>query len=416
MSADGVHFRAFPCALDRAAFYPGCAGVYPVFATDAVSALVPSTTPIADLVGVPTDGFTPPAGSGGDTFDLAQVGLAAVRFLRIDASLVNANPRGIVDDLSGFDLDAVGGLHAIEVAGQPDTDGDGIPDPADACPSRPDPEQLDADGDGVGDACDNCPARANADQTDRDGDGVGDACDNCPRTANADQADGDGDGVGDACAGPTPADGDGDGVPDASDDCPAVADADQADGDGDGVGDACDDCLATANPDQRDRDGDGIGDACDPCPATVGRTCPAATPVDTDGDGTADADDPCPADPACTAVVVAPLAGGGSRGARDALVRWALPTSASTRVPVGTRVATLRMVLAAEVDPSSVHLTVSGRDGTALLGPLVPGSARTFTVPLEHRRTVLRLRAAGVGSNGRHRGDRDRLVFERSLK
>jgi RHS repeat-associated protein len=34
-----------------------------------------------------------------------------------------------------------------------DTDGDGIPDPVDNCPSHPNPDQADSDGDGIGDAC-----------------------------------------------------------------------------------------------------------------------------------------------------------------------------------------------------------------------------------------------------------------------
>src|SRR5439155_1341833 len=32
VSADGVHWATFPCALDQPPYYPGCAGVYPVFA------------------------------------------------------------------------------------------------------------------------------------------------------------------------------------------------------------------------------------------------------------------------------------------------------------------------------------------------------------------------------------------------
>src|SRR5262249_56080564 len=88
--------------------------------------------------------------------------------------------------LSGFDLDAMAGVHSVETAGAPDSDGDGMPDPADDCPGVADPEQVDGDGDGVGDVCDNCPATANADQRDRDRDGIGDACDDCPTTPNAD--------------------------------------------------------------------------------------------------------------------------------------------------------------------------------------------------------------------------------------
>ena len=58
-----------------------------------------------------------------------------------------------------------------------DTDGDGIPDVNDDCPTIPDPNQLDTDGDGLGDVCDNCPTIPNPSQTDTDGDGIGDACD-----------------------------------------------------------------------------------------------------------------------------------------------------------------------------------------------------------------------------------------------
>ena len=58
---------------------------------------------------------------------------------------------------------------------------------------------LDTDGDGVADASDNCPSVANPDQADGDADGVGELCDNCPGVANPGQEDTDGDDAGDAC-------------------------------------------------------------------------------------------------------------------------------------------------------------------------------------------------------------------------
>ena len=51
---------------------------------------------------------------------------------------------------------------ANDDAGGPiDSDGDGVPDDRDNCPSTPNPGQEDEDGDGVGDVCDSCPATPN---------------------------------------------------------------------------------------------------------------------------------------------------------------------------------------------------------------------------------------------------------------
>jgi len=196
---------------------------------------------------------------------------------------------------------------------QPDTDGDGIPDPCDTdddddtipdttdnCSLAANPDQTNSDGDGLGDACDNCPLISNPDQADSDGDGQGDPCDddddndtvpdasdNCPLVVNPDQTNTDGDSQGDACD----PDDDNDTVPDASDNCPLVINPSQTNTDGDSQGDACDpdddndtvpdasdNCPLVVNPGQADSDGDGIGDACD----------------DTDGDGVMDAADNCP--------------------------------------------------------------------------------------------------------------------------
>lgn len=68
--------------------------------------------------------------------------------------------------------------------GNPDVDGDGVPNVDDVCPNAADPEQYDEDGDRTGDACDRCPQVAGpAADLDRDSDGVGDGCDPHPDTA-----------------------------------------------------------------------------------------------------------------------------------------------------------------------------------------------------------------------------------------
>lgn len=387
VSADGLTWATFGCAVDQPPFYPGCAGVYPVLANAddpmAPDPLVPSTAPIASLVGVDVDAYVPPAGSGGDTFDLDDVGLAAIRFVRIDASMIEFR----LEQLSGFDLDAIGGLNSKETAGSGDGDGDGVADVGDGCPLVADPAQTDADRDGVGDACDLCPGLASPDRRDRDADGVGDPCDNCPATPNPDQTDADGDGTGDACEdGPTgPPDGDGDGVPDAADVCPLVADPAQADGDADGVGDACDLCVAAADPAQEDTDGDGAGDACDPCPA----------------------------DAACGPLVTGAFRGRGGKRTTDDLLTYVSPTGATMALPAGTTHAELIVAIAPEVRADSVTVRAGKHDLTAELAPLIPGSTRRLRIPLARRRTIVTLRAEGPGTGRRRKSvDLDRFTVK----
>lgn len=92
VSEDGDDFIAFPCDADAATGDEpaGCAGFGVVFAGDDVDV-----------------DATNPATAGGDAFDLADVGVATARFVRIvDKGAGGAAPS------AGFDLDAVANVHA----------------------------------------------------------------------------------------------------------------------------------------------------------------------------------------------------------------------------------------------------------------------------------------------------------------
>jgi len=114
-----------------------------------------------------------------------------------------------------------------------DTDGDGINDDVDKCPTQPE------DADGFRDE-DGCP------DPDDDNDGILDADDRCPRKAEDKDGYQDKDGCPDK-------DNDSDGIPDVSDRCPDEAE----DKDGWEDEDGCPD---------KDNDGDGIPDVADKCP------------------------------------------------------------------------------------------------------------------------------------------------------
>ncbi len=129
VSQDGITWHAFPCAMGSPPYYPGCAGVYPVLsnANNASSphASIPTTTPIENLVGVSVFSFALPAGAGGDSFDLAAVGLGWARYVRIEASASATGPEG--PDNARFDLDALAAVRSVPAT---DANGNGIPDAA----------------------------------------------------------------------------------------------------------------------------------------------------------------------------------------------------------------------------------------------------------------------------------------------
>jgi hypothetical protein len=91
LSADGENWSVFPCdpAGSGGGKYPGCAGWTPSAAYDPFAALPPD-----------------PAQTGGDAFDMAELGLSSARFVRIrDLSSSGAG------NSAGFDLDAVALIH-----------------------------------------------------------------------------------------------------------------------------------------------------------------------------------------------------------------------------------------------------------------------------------------------------------------
>ena len=102
VSADGETWHAFPCDPegDGAHAWPGCAGWRPTLAYDPEELL-------------PLD----PEATGGDPFDLADLGLEEARYVRIrDLSAAE----GAASPSAGFDLDAVG---LISFAPDPPTQG-----------------------------------------------------------------------------------------------------------------------------------------------------------------------------------------------------------------------------------------------------------------------------------------------------
>ena len=131
VSQDGTSWYAFPCDETDPPFHPGCAGVVPVY-SDALDPTsphpsIPTEDPPGDLVGLPIGSATEPPGSGGDSFDLADVGLSWARYVRIEDVGPPLGTSGTV----GFDLDAVSAVHAAVAT---DDNGNGTPDVVETSP------------------------------------------------------------------------------------------------------------------------------------------------------------------------------------------------------------------------------------------------------------------------------------------
>lgn len=176
------------------------------------------------------------------------------------------DPRTATEHLKVANENIAIALQRADLCRPKDTDGDGITDDIDKCPTQPEDFDGDADDDG-------CP------DFDRDSDGIADDVDKCPDTPEDKDGFQDVDGCPDV-------DNDGDGLIDAMDKCPNEPedvdnwmDADgcpDPDNDGDGFLDGADKCPN--EPEDRngiedddgcpeaDRDHDGFKDTVDKCP------------------------------------------------------------------------------------------------------------------------------------------------------
>jgi hypothetical protein len=100
VSDDGVTWKTFPCASKNESPYGACGGWHPIYSA-------------------PGNGISPvdPKTAGGDQYDLADVGLAHARFVRIrdiyaGAGTIPCPMQPPKPTTAGFDLDAIAIVHA----------------------------------------------------------------------------------------------------------------------------------------------------------------------------------------------------------------------------------------------------------------------------------------------------------------
>ncbi len=132
VSQNGTTWYEFPCSLTTnpatGTFYPGCAGVYPVLSNantpSTPHASIPTEGGIEELIGLPVIPPPTPGGAGGDSFDLADLGLGWARYVRIvDANFVTGDPYG--PNNAGIDVDAITAIHSVPAT---DANANGVPD------------------------------------------------------------------------------------------------------------------------------------------------------------------------------------------------------------------------------------------------------------------------------------------------
>jgi hypothetical protein len=160
---------------------------------------------------------------------------------------------GMIDDLRVYS----GALSGVEIQSMADSDGDGINDPLDNCPTHPNPQQADCDNDGEGDACELAGGAS-----DCNANGIPDACD----IASGLSRDTDQDGKPDECELDCNRNG--------SFDDYDIATSASADCNGNGIPDECEDGSASATTGSMGRFGNGVTAS-----GTLGTMLPSVTPV-----------------------------------------------------------------------------------------------------------------------------------------
>jgi large repetitive protein len=182
-------------------------GGKPLYGVDTViAALTPTGCDALDVCGQPKRVCL--MGEVGKTYDALKTGAGAATYPAFFCGAPTNEPSCTPKRPAAV----AGSTIYTGVVGANDSDGDGIANAMDNCPTVFNPirpvdggAQGNFDNDNLGDVCDPCPVNANTttctvvNPDDRDGDGVLNVTDNCPDNANANQADADMDMKGDVC-------------------------------------------------------------------------------------------------------------------------------------------------------------------------------------------------------------------------